>query len=161
MYNGAKVWLFSHSIAWKFSTILPLSFFSGKSTSSATLSMCPGAFFLLTSIQSPHYIINVNQNPSPHTFLLGRVFQLKPPNQPKPREFTHLPASNVNQVESRPYRRRALKGQETSLTLGFWMSQRQIFSNVICKVHSPCTSKLGDGIKYTLNLSGRKTKDLD
>lgn len=72
--------------------------------------------------------------------------------------WTHLPASKVNHVVSRPYRRRALSGQEMSLTLGFWMSQRQMYSYVICKAHSPCTSKLGDGIKYTLNLSGRKTK---
>lgn len=71
---------------------------------------------------------------------------------------TYLPASKVNHVVSRPYRRRALSGQEMSLTLGFWMSQRQMYSYVICKAHSPCTSKLGDGIKYTLNLSGRKTK---
>ena len=71
---------------------------------------------------------------------------------------THLPASKVNQAASRPYRRSALSGQEMSLTLGFWTSQRQMCSHVICKAHSPCTSKLGDGSKYTLNLSGRKTK---
>lgn len=71
---------------------------------------------------------------------------------------SYLPDSNVNHVESRPYLLKELRGHMTSLTLALWMSQRQMFSCVICIVHSPQISKFGVGIRYTLNRSGKKQK---